>query len=560
MQHARTVVVLAAILTALMVACGRTEIVVITATPSPSPTPTQTYSQWLGQQVAVTICSDPEATVPDYRNENRNPPYSADFYCRRPDRATPTLTPDPVATWVAATIAAIGPRGSHVEPAPTPTPNATATRVVRNSVTATRAAATRTARPTATPKPTATPRPWSTPTPRPTATPEPTLRPIATPRRPTATPQIPSHPPALPPQIPNNRAPEPERDWDKEANSYIRGSGWCYRGDESRRRLLGMPWMQDGVTQAEYKTLSTIFRFNCVNWPDGELNEDGWEALLELAEGSSARSQALLRAIGMEAIHDRDSAEEIISQADVDSRIVSTHHSPELIISIVREEETVSDQTIDWIHYAVAFNEWLMGEPIPLSHLVVYIKNISDSGGQNYGIGYTCAPERGPEDGDWGFQWFRDCLIHETAHFWWSVSMPWLDEGMAMMVEYLANEHAGELHGGSIVSRNGCTIPDLRTLTEINSTTDDSDDFHCNYHLGQALFLELYEGLGTVDDMAQFALNARYLHDEVTAAWAAHFADDWTEYDEDWRPGYIALLKSAFPGQDAVIDRHWNGG
>ena len=147
MQHARTAVVLAAMLTALMVACGRTEIVVITATPSPSPTPTQTYNQWLGEQVAATVCSDPEATVPDYWNENRNPPYSADFYCRRPDRAAPTLTPDPVATWVAAAVAA--------NPTPTRRPTATLrpTRVPIST-------------PTPTPLPTRT-RAWPTPTPRP---------------------------------------------------------------------------------------------------------------------------------------------------------------------------------------------------------------------------------------------------------------------------------------------------------------------------------------------------------------------------------------------------------
>ena len=90
--------------------------------PDPALTPTPTWRQWLGDQIAISRCRYPGDTV-IYRNERRTPPYHADFYCK-----APTPTPDAVATRVAATIAAI----------PTPTPQ-----------------------PTATPQPTSTP--WPTP-------------------------------------------------------------------------------------------------------------------------------------------------------------------------------------------------------------------------------------------------------------------------------------------------------------------------------------------------------------------------------------------------------------
>ena len=674
------------------IAClGQVEVVEVPVTVTPLPaaaleSSTPTWQEWLGQQIAAGKCPSAASTM-HFRNEHRDPPYSADFYCQKP-----TPTPDAVATRVAATVEAISPTARR----PAATPGASLIPV---------SAPTATPRPTATPWPTATPRPlptqvqaWPTPTPTPQPPPEYLLAelnwimaidtavctssggtnrveklrtdvgestPVSgwgeyngttwywehhcdiarnatirgkvdsaehpghlevsgfpdnwksykeatfalywnedgtwesyidcvydsgtfivedvrytpetegdwtiewscqTPARPTPTPHISLHPPALPPQIHSLRAPEPERDWDEEADSFIRGSGWCYRGDETRRRLLAMPWVRDGVTQTEYETLSTIFGFNCANWPDGELDEDGWEMLLELAETPGIKDQALLRAIGMGTTYGRNSIEEIIYRTDVDSRIMWTHHSPALTISIVREGETADDQTADWIRYAVAFNEWLMGEPLPLSHLVVFIEDLSESPGTtvgtNHGDGYECAPEHGPRDRDQEFQGFRDCLIHETAHFWWTGESSWLDEGMATMVEYIANEHAGTLHEHSVNQRSDCTVPDLQTLTEIDPTPDEWDAYKCSYYLGQALFLELYKGLGTVDDIAQFALKARHLYDEVETAWrekAEQIDYDWTEY-EDWYPDYPALLRAAFPGQDAVIDRHWNGG
>ena len=158
MRHAWVLVALVALVAAMMAltaACRHTEIVVVTATPGPPPTPTQTYNQWLGERIAGSRCKDPDHIL-DYRNENRNPPYSVDFHCQ-----APTRTPDAVATRVSATITAVSP--------PTRPPRAT--------LTPTRISA-------FIPTPTQTRVPVPTPTLAPVSTPTPSWRQITTPQPP----------------------------------------------------------------------------------------------------------------------------------------------------------------------------------------------------------------------------------------------------------------------------------------------------------------------------------------------------------------------------------------
>ena len=113
MRHAWVLVALVAAMMALTSACRHTEIVVVTATPGPPPTPTQTYNQWLGGQIALAMCRDPDHIL-TYHNERRSPPYQANFVCE-----SPTSIPDAAATQVAATVTAASP--------PTRPPRATLT-------------------------------------------------------------------------------------------------------------------------------------------------------------------------------------------------------------------------------------------------------------------------------------------------------------------------------------------------------------------------------------------------------------------------------------------------
>ena len=116
MRAALMLAVLAGLLTAgcLGNKAPEPEIVVVTVTQEVPPNaagPTPTWKQWLGEQVAKGECGNPSNTLM-YQNVSREPPYSADFFCR-----ASTRVPNIVATQVAATVAAI--------PTPTRQPRAT---------------------------------------------------------------------------------------------------------------------------------------------------------------------------------------------------------------------------------------------------------------------------------------------------------------------------------------------------------------------------------------------------------------------------------------------------
>ena len=67
---------------------------------APESTATPTWQQWLGQQITEGRCPSPDHTM-TYSNENRTPPYRADFTC-----VAPTPTPD-IDEAVDATIEAL---------------------------------------------------------------------------------------------------------------------------------------------------------------------------------------------------------------------------------------------------------------------------------------------------------------------------------------------------------------------------------------------------------------------------------------------------------------------
>lgn len=70
---------------------------------APAPSATPTWQQWLGQQIAGGRCPSPDHTMA-YSNEDRTPPYSADFTCVAP---TPRVNLT-VEAAVEATLEAVG--------------------------------------------------------------------------------------------------------------------------------------------------------------------------------------------------------------------------------------------------------------------------------------------------------------------------------------------------------------------------------------------------------------------------------------------------------------------
>ena len=91
--------------------------------------------------------------------------------------------------------------------------------------------------------------------------------------------------------------------------------------------------------------------------------------------------------------------------------------------------------------------------------------------------------------------------------------------------------------------RNNCEAHDLEMLTEWNPGTESKDEFICNYFLGQMLFQELLENLGT----EEFRQRLRELYRLSLAA-----------KDTGQTPS-IAEVRQAFHDQADIVEKHWSG-
>ena len=139
--------------------------------------------------------------------------------------------------------------------------------------------------------------------------------------------------------------------------------------------------------------------------------------------------------------------------------------------------------------------------PLPVSHGIVVLNEKAvppQYGGANYGIAFSYNPEREQGQTPHDRHTFLSGLVHETAHYYWQGHSAWIDEGVANIFEYMYGVESGVSPGlVGKTRREDCEIHDLETLTElIPDPEEDFDQFHCNYFLGQMLFLEMLENLG----------------------------------------------------------------
>ena len=216
-------------------------------------------------------------------------------------------------------------------------------------------------------------------------------------------------------------------------------------------------------------------------------------------------------------------------------------------ITELRPAADVFDNTAS-INRAVGYLKSKMGSPFPIDHVVAVADTkalLPKSAGVNYGgnvISYNPAPE-----GEHAADQVKATIIHEVAHYYWLGGEAWISEGMASAIENLgAGAFSPSLPDSvTLKSKGGCTHRTLRDLVEAAPQLDDPQ-FHCNYYLGQRLFLELHDSLGAQD----FWAGARSLHSAIVDCLAARRGEC----------GRIADVRNAFPESAHVIDRHWHGG
>ena len=282
-------------------------------------------------------------------------------------------------------------------------------------------------------------------------------------------------------------------------------------------------------------------------WQDGRL--DAVLSHPNVRDGITDDETTLVAATGT--IRGTSEVRRILSPGNARTEVVfeRTRHTPNLKISIIRTGTQPRQATIDDIRDSVEFVEGIMDRPLPVSHIIVVVDDSAVTegyGGVNYGFAFSVLSDDEQHETPYDTFDFRSKIIHETAHFFWRGHASWIDEGVANTFEYLYGVDASVSPGlRKQASRDGCEAHDLEMLTEWEATPGQQARYGCNYFLGQLLFLELLDELGRTGFSKRLQALYRLSLD--------------TKDDLDGETPGIAEVREAFPGQAAVVDKHWSG-
>ena len=465
---------------------------------------------------------------------------------------TPEPTPNieaMVQVSLATAMATIAAPAAEEEPATTRTPTATPTFTPMPSPTPT-VTSTPTPVPTFTPTPSPTPTitPTHTPTPTPTATPTPSPTPTPTPL-PTTLERydgpnagyIRWNYPAIYNELhtqPWAKSPNPLTDYQYEIIKYI--YYLALDDNESAEKVAGMPFLQE-IDQEDYLVVRALNRAGDRGYA-GQIVAF-YQDMGGIKDKDRTRIIAASTNNTLEGIMHR-LAKGYLSQQ---TRVYQTPFTPSLRVTVMRSSAIKEQYLIEHTAWAAGWMEELMGEPLPVSHVILAMdtKSVTPQyAGTNFGVAMSYDEAREQPLGTWDANSLRTGVVHEVAHYFWNGMAGWIDEGMANMAEVLA---ADELHTPQSMTRTkreNCTAHNLSQLGD--PRIQNVRQYHCNYYLGQLLFMEILETYGE----ERFVQSARDLY---------HLAKELEHNTEGKGEAGIEEVREAFAYASEIVERHWSG-
>ena len=200
------------------------------------------------------------------------------------------------------------------------------------------------------------------------------------------------------------------------------------------------------------------------------------------------------------------------------TRVYQTSLTPNLRVTVMRSTANSEEYLIEHTAWAAQWMEGLMGEPLPVSHIVLAMDTESVTpqyAGTNHGIAISYNGDMEQPLGTWEAASLRSGVVHEVAHYYWYGMAGWIDEGMANMAEVLASDALGTPASITITKRKDCTEHNLSQLRDPNIQS--VREYQCNYYLGQLLFTEILETYGQqrfIESARELYLLARELDEE----------------------------------------------
>ena len=181
----------------------------------------------------------------------------------------------------------------------------------------------------------------------------------------------------------------------------------------------------------------------------------------------------------------------------IEERTIQLPHTGETLLAIVR----IRNQTtpaMDYLENSVRAIEAVMGAPFHTNYIALYFDDTTTYtiGGTYFGTHMAMSLLY---DVEYGRLWDRTPFViaHEVAHYFWhsgNAEYAWLSEGYA---EILASIAENARTGASIgVTNNPCASAKTISELEVLEAEVRTNEFRCNYSLGEQLVLRLYHALG----------------------------------------------------------------
>ena len=225
---------------------------------------------------------------------------------------------------------------------------------------------------------------------------------------------------------------------------------------EALAGVLEHPAVEDGITEDETAVVSTL-------WGVHRTNPDLIETLLDPAETM------------------------------LEERAVELPGSGEVQLTIIRTRAGPA-RTMDLIEEATAALEELMDEPLPSRQVTFLFEEAVTTRffGTHFGTHIALMPEVDSLSRPRTDAFIP--IIHEVAHYYWRGNLPWVDEGVANLLETVVSDTFKDLPERDAVF----PCPYARRIIDLEAIgpNQTSQQFLCSYSLGERLFRDLYRKLG----------------------------------------------------------------
>ena len=312
------------------------------------------------------------------------------------------------------------------------------------------------------------------------------------------------------------------------------GIRWIVRESPAlAERLLAKSWVQDGIAGDEAEVIYSMYW--TIRAQDDSLQQEVIQQVIEILDmpfldrvgspdamairelerfedaGSEAFLQLMTHPKLIDGIDDEEAKTvallgttnkympelvDVLLSGDgvfLEERTVELPRTGIVLLSIFRLRN-LETKSMDVLEHAVRVNEDYMGEPYYTSWIAeLFVKDARQRGAEAHHYTHmTFNPDKDEKPLERAF-W----ITHEVGHYYWRGNQRWINEGAANFLGFVGeHERVGTPIHLDSRPRPPCTFATTIAELEALDAQRGTDQFRCNYRLGERLFMDLYHALG----------------------------------------------------------------